>query len=157
MGRYIQNFYKPKNPHKYKGRVDQIVYRSSWEYEVMKWLDRHPHVLQWASEEPWFCIPYRHPLRPSSSNLARYYPDFWVRKVNKQGVVETWVVEVKPKKETEAPPSLTGKRAQSKKNLYAQATYVTNKAKWDSADKYCKARGWKFIIFTENQINNLRG
>jgi hypothetical protein len=123
----------------------------------MKWLDEHPQVLSWASEESWFCIPYRHPLKPGDANISRYYPDFWVQRIGKDGKIETLVLEVKPKKETKAPASISGKRAQNKKNLYAQATYAINAAKWEAAAKYCKAKGWKFIILTEDHINNIRG
>ena len=49
--KYKQGFYYPKNPNKYVGDVDNIVYRSSWELRVFKWMDDNPSVLEWASEE----------------------------------------------------------------------------------------------------------
>lgn len=156
MPRYHKNFFKPKNPQKYKGRLDQIVYRSSWEHQVMRWLDSHPDVIQWASEEPWFCIPYVHPLKPANSNIARYFPDFYVKMKTKEGQIKEMLIEVKPKKETLPPSIVGGRRAQSKKSLYAATTYAINSAKWQTAAKYCKARGWDFKILTEEDINHLR-
>lgn len=120
---------------------------------MMMWLDNNPDIIQWASEEPWFCIPYRHPLKPTM-NSSRYFPDFYVKKRNADGSIEEALIEVKPAKET-APPVVANKRKPSKRTLYAQATYAVNAAKWEAADKYCKARGWSFIILTENDIHDL--
>jgi len=48
--------FKPKNPSKYNGDANNIIYRSLWELRVMKYLDDHPKVIWWASEE--LIIPY---------------------------------------------------------------------------------------------------
>ena len=45
MRKYQQGIYKLKNPKKYKGNPDNIVYRSSWELKLLKWLDDHPQVI----------------------------------------------------------------------------------------------------------------
>lgn len=37
-----------------------------------------------------------------------------------------------------------------------QTSWEINKAKWDAAGLYCKARGWKFEIYTETGINKLK-
>ena len=52
--------FQPKNPKKYNGDANNIIYRSTWEVRVMKWLDEHPNVVWWASEE--LPIPYKSPL-----------------------------------------------------------------------------------------------
>jgi hypothetical protein len=31
-------------------------------------------------------------------------------------------------------------------------TWGVNKSKWAAAEDYCKDRGWKFMIMTEDQI-----
>ena len=69
-GRYI-----PKNPNKYKGDPTNIIYRSSWELKLMRYLDEHSDVVQWASEE--FFIPYKSPI---DGRYHRYFPDFWMKR-----------------------------------------------------------------------------
>ena len=49
-----------RNPKKYKGDPNNIIYRSLWELKLMKYLDSHTQIKNWASEE--FCIPYRSPI-----------------------------------------------------------------------------------------------
>ena len=45
-----------REPNKYMGDSDNIIYRSMWERRCMKYFDINPSVLQWASEE--VVIPY---------------------------------------------------------------------------------------------------
>ena len=61
----------PKNKEKYKGNIDTIIVRSSWEKEVMIWLDTHSKVKSWVSEE--LVIPY---ISPVDNRRHRYFPDF---------------------------------------------------------------------------------
>ena len=48
--------FRPKNPRKYAGDPNNIIYRSTWEARVMNWLDKNPNIITWASEE--IAIPY---------------------------------------------------------------------------------------------------
>ena len=50
------------------------IFRSSWEYEYMVWLDSNPDVVRWESES--VRIAYRRNLL--SSNLSFYIPDFLI-------------------------------------------------------------------------------
>ena len=68
---YIQGRYQLKNPSKYRGDPSNVIYRSSWELRVQKYLDDHPSVIWWSSEE--IIIPYRDPV---TGKVRRYYPDF---------------------------------------------------------------------------------
>jgi len=45
FGKTYKGLFKPKNPKKYNGDSTNIIYRSSWELRVMKWLDEHPKVV----------------------------------------------------------------------------------------------------------------
>ena len=54
--------------------------------------DENPNVTKWASEE--LAIPY---MSPVDRKKHKYYPDFIVEMKNKEGVVETLMIEVKPK------------------------------------------------------------
>lgn len=147
MGRrYMQGKFKPKNPQKYRGDPTNIVYRSSWELKLMMWLDKHPDVLQYSSEE--IAVPYRSPI---DLKWHRYFPDFLIKMKNASGKVETIMVEVKPEKQTISPKP---KKARIHTRTYLNEVYNwgVNSAKWDAAREYCKDRGWKFEIMTETHL-----
>lgn len=139
--------YKPKNAKKYVGDPKNIIYRSSWECRYMSYLDRHPNVLQWASEEPFMIIPYR---SPHDRKIHRYFPDFWVRQVNLDGQEEELLVEVKPAAQVAKPVKKKNKRR--KTFIRETTTWMTNTAKWDAARQVCKKKGWDFRIFTEYEL-----
>lgn len=110
----------------------------------MSYLDAHPDVVQWASEE--LVIPYRSPL---DNQIHRYFPDFWVKKRTKDGLTETVVIEVKPLKQTKEPTPST---KMTKQYLREVATWAVNQAKWTAAKAYCEDRNWKFITMTERDL-----
>ena len=93
-----KGLYKPKFPEKYKGNPCNIVFRSSWEYKLMKYFDLSGNIVQWQSEELW--IPYRSPI---DRKVHRYFPDFLICVVDKNGNKTTKIIEVKPKKQTIPP------------------------------------------------------
>lgn len=145
-----QGKFKPKNPSKYKGDSTNIIYRSSWELKLMMYLDSHPNVLKWGSEE--IIIPYESPI---DGRMHRYFPDFFVEQINKDGKKEKILIEVKPKAQTIAPnPSakLTPKGMLNRRYINEVMTYGVNQAKWNSARNYCLDRGWTFTIMTEDDI-----
>ena len=144
MSKSYKGFFRPKNPSKYKGDPSGIVFRSSWELKFMNYLDAHPDVLEWSSEE--FAIPYRSPV---DGRVHRYFPDFWVKQKNVHGDVETVVVEIKPKKQTQ-PPVVQTRR--TKRYINEVMTWGVNSAKWQAAEEYCNERKWKFRIFTEQHL-----
>jgi hypothetical protein len=136
--------FRPINPKKYKGDPSNVIYRSRWELVLMKKLDEHPDVLEWSSEE--IIIPYRSPI---DGKLHRYFPDFYVKRKNREGVIESIIIEVKPYAQTLEP------KVQSnitKRYIQEVHTYGINKSKWTQAQEYCKDRGWKFMIFTEHEL-----
>jgi hypothetical protein len=110
----------------------------------MGYLDTHPDVIEWASEE--FAIPY---LSPIDNKVHRYFPDFWVKKRNRDGTVETVVVEIKPKAQTQPPKT---KSRVTKRYLEEVKTWGINSSKWKYAQKFCEERHWKFQILTENEL-----
>lgn len=144
MAKKYQGKFKPKNPQKYRGNPTNIVYRSGWELKFMAFLDSHDSVIEWASEE--LAIPYWCGVRRSRH---RYFPDFWVRKRNKDGLIETMLVEIKPEKQTKPP----NRNMKNKPRLvFEEAVYRVNKSKWAAAKEYCENRGWKFMILTEKEL-----
>ena len=72
-GSYKQGYYKIYNSFKYKGDPTKCIYRSSWEFKCMKWLDDNPEVEWWASEP--FCISYFYPAPYGDNKQHSYYPD----------------------------------------------------------------------------------
>ena len=137
-----KGWFTPRNPQKYKGDATNIVYRSSWELRVMKYLDEQPKVIWWASEE--LFIPYKSPV---DQKVHRYFPDF-IAKIRQPNGEVTVVMEVKPFKQTQLP---TQKR-RTQKFLQEVATYAVNQEKWRAADLFCKEHGWKFMLITENEL-----
>jgi len=139
-----KGYFKPKHPKKYKGNPTNIIYRSLYELKLMAYLDKNTNVLEWASEE--FFVPY---LSPIDGKVHRYFPDFWIKKINKEGLIETIVIEVKPKTQT-IPP--VPQKNITKRYLYEVQTWGVNQAKWEAANKYCSNKNWKFLIATEKEL-----
>lgn len=137
--------FKPKYPEKYKGDAENIIYRSLWEKNVMAYFDLHPNVIWWGSEE--LHIPY---FSPVDKKYHRYFPDFIVKMRKKNGLVMTYIIEVKPYKETRPPKNRQGKSTQTL--IREAATYAVNQAKWKAADIFCQEHGWQFKILTEKEL-----
>ena len=139
-----KGFFTPRNPHKYVGDPNNIIYRSSWECRVMDWLDRNPDILSWASEE--LIIPY---ISPVDNRKHRYFPDFIVKMRTKEGILKTMILEVKPKKQTMQPEP---RKRVTKQYIQEVATWGVNQAKWKAATEYCLDRGWEFKVITEDHL-----
>ena len=133
--------YKPTNPHKYAGDVENVVYRSMWERHVMKWCDINPEVEQWMSEE--LVIPY---ICETDKKLHRYFTDFVIK--YKSGRIV--IVEVKPHKETLRPERKQGKTRQTLLN--EGLTFIKNQSKWKAAKEYADSRGHHFEVWTEKEL-----
>lgn len=143
-----QGMFRARNPKKYKGDPTNIIYRSRWELKLMMHLDEHPDVLEWSSEE--IIIPYRSPI---DRKLHRYFPDFFVKKRDKNGVVESLLIEVKPHAQTQQPTLMeTRNRKPTRRYVKEVMTWGINSAKWKAAEEYCKDRKWKFVIMTEKEL-----
>lgn len=137
--------FRARNPNKYKGDPTNIVYRSRWELMVMQKLDAHPDVLEWSSEE--IIVRYRSPI---DGRVHRYFPDFWVKKKDREGKIQHDMIEVKPFKQTQPPSVMEGRP--TKRYLNEVMTWGVNSAKWKAAREYCADRGWNFVIITEKEL-----
>lgn len=133
----------PKNPSKYKGDVNNIIWRSTWEQRVMQWLDLSENVIWWSSEE--LAIRYYNPI---DNKIHRYFPDFIVRVRKKDKQEKTYVIEVKPEHQTKEPV----KKRKTQKFINESITYVINQSKWKAATEFCKDHGWEFKILTEKDL-----
>ena len=144
MAESIKSKYKPNYPNKYKGNPNNIICRSSWERRFCSWCDLNENIIEWGSEE--FFIPY---VSPVDNRIHRYFPDFIIKLKESTGQIKTYVIEVKPKRQTQPPKP---KSRVTKGFLYEAKTYAVNQAKWKAADDWCKDRMLEFKIITEDEL-----
>ena len=114
--------YVVKHKSKYKGDVDNVVYRSMWERHCFYWCDHNPNIKSWSSEET--VIPYFYDV---DKRYHRYFMDLKI--TYKDG--RTILVEIKPEKEIQPPK----KPDRSKRYIRESLTYVKNMNKWEAANE----------------------
>ena len=136
-GKYHSGAYTILNPDKYNGNKVPH-FRSGWEHAFMRFCDNHPSVINWSSEA--IRIPYRNPL---TGKQTMYVPDFLVVYQNKTGSNIAELIEIKPKSQT----MLT-----EKTSMRDKAAIAINHAKWQAAAAWCKQKGIRFRIVTEDDI-----
>jgi len=140
---YYSGKYRIIHREKYDGDASGVVYRSLWERQVFKWCDENAAVVSWSSEET--VVPYR---CRSDGKSHRYFVDLKI--TFKTG--ETYLIEIKPKKQTQEPPV---KSRKTKAYITEVLTYAKNISKWEAAREYCADRGWIFEVWTEDTIKAL--
>ena len=143
---FYKGKFQPKNPQKYIGDIDNIIYRSSWERTVMVRFDEDDQIIKWGSEE--LKIPYRSPIDNRPHN---YYPDFLIKARQPDGTYVIRLIEVKPAAQCKEPKQ---RKKTTRKFMNEVMTYEINQAKWRAATAYALDRGWKFVVLTENEIFN---
>lgn len=136
--------FKPVNYRKYKGDPTKIMWRSLWERKFMTYCDANPSIIEWGSEE--IIIPY---ISPVDGKVHRYFPDFYIKYVNKQGQTLREIIEVKPKRQL-SPPKQPSRK--TKRYLTELTTYHVNQAKFKAAKNFCEDRKFKFRILTEDEL-----
>ena len=144
MGESIKSKYTPIYPSKYQGNAKHIICRSSWERKFCQWCDMNNSIISWASEE--FSIPY---VSPKDNRVHKYYPDYLIKVKEKNDMIKTYVVEVKPYKQTRPPK--TPKR-KTKSYLTECVTYAVNQAKWKAAKEFCEDHRIEFKVVTEKEL-----
>lgn len=108
------------------------------------WCDVNPSVFKWKSEET--VIPY---ICGTDNKIHRYYVDFHIQIKDKNNNIKTYLVEIKPSKQT-VPPEFPGRK--TKRYLEESLAFIKNQSKWNAAKQYAKDRGWEFIIITEREL-----
>ena len=137
MKKFASGKFSMKNPDKYVGGRTPL-YRSSWEFAFMKFCDESPSISKWASES--IKIPYRHPF---TGQYTIYVPDFFIAYVDKNGKPHAEVIEIKPENQT---------LVEKAKGRMNQGQLIVNKAKWQSAQAWCKNKGLRFRIVNEKDL-----
>ena len=156
---WLQNTFIPKNPNKCmnlnmkSGKMP--YYRSSWELKMFNWCDENVNVIRWGSEI--LEIPYIYDIDKIKGihKTRRYYPDIYCDIKNKQGIINTYVIEIKPNKQKNKPIAPKNKTKKAVQNYnYAMCEYVKNQNKWKYARSFCEGKMWKFRLLTEKNIFN---
>jgi hypothetical protein len=136
--------FQPSYPKKYKGDPTNIIYRSLWERKFMMYCDLNENIIEWGSEE--IALPYRSPL---DNRVHRYFPDFYIKVKENNGVIKRYLIEIKPKKQTIEPKV---QKRKTKSYIYEVTEYAKNMAKWKAAEEFCKDRMWEFKVLTEDEL-----
>ena len=142
-GKFKQGVFKPRDRDKYRGKTWPI-YRSGWELKFFRWCDLNENVTAWDSE--CVIVPYNNPL---TGRINRYFVDGLIT-INETNGPKTYLIEIKPSKQTVPPVSKKSKKKTTM--IYEQKTYIQNRAKWAAAEKWAKKKGIEFKILTEKEL-----
>lgn len=107
----------------------------------MIYCDTSSSVMAWSSEE--VVVPY---ICDTDKSYHRYFVDFLIKTQN-EGVL---LVEVKPAASCKIPQG-----PKTKKLLGEALTYIKNQSKWRAAETYATDRNWKFVIWTEKELQGM--
>lgn len=139
--------YKPINPTKYVGNVNEIIMRSSWESKMAFWLDTTPSILKWGSEIK--AIPYYSRV---DGRVRRYFPDFWLIAKQPDGSEKKYIVEIKPNAQTKPPRKTQNQEAYRE----AMETWIKNQDKWEAAKAFANKNGFTFMVMDEHSLGIAR-
>ena len=136
-----QGYYSCKNPKKYVGDINAVIYRSGLELIAFRFLDLNQNVHRWGAEI--ITVPY---FDKASMKQRTYYLDLYVEFVNKNNKLSKSIIEIKPYNQTK-PPAKRGKNF-DKRN----SDYITNMSKWQAATQFAQKNGMEFHILTEKHL-----
>jgi hypothetical protein len=147
---HVTGNFLPKNPVKYIGDIAKIIYRSSWERRFCVFCDSSQKIIKWSSEP--FAIQY---VSPIDNKVHEYFVDFYIKIEQQNGVIEEYLVEIKPKARLSKP-------VPPKKNTHKMLlqyneevkTYIVNTSKFAAAKSFAAKRGCKFLVVTEDFLFN---
>ncbi len=133
--------YRPVNPRKYNGNIDDIVFRSLWERKFMVHLDLSSSIIKWSSES--IVVPYTSPV---DGKRHRYFTDFWLRVKEIDGTIKEKLIEIKPFAQCYAPKV---RKRKTTKYIREVRTYGVNQAKWAAAQDFADLNKMEFMVLTE--------
>ena len=111
----------------------------------MKYLDKHPSVIEWASEN--VIIPYYNQIEKKT---RRYFVDFYVKIKNPEGLIKKYIIEVKPASQCRPPKQRKRTSTKYKNDL---KRFIMNQSKWKAARKWAEKRDMQFVILTEKELD----
>ena len=148
-GNTNQGYFIPKNPSKYVGDVNNIVFRSGWEFKFLTLCDINDSIVKYSSES--VHIPY---ISPIDNKVHQYFIDMFIEIRCSDGKLAKWLLEIKPDKYIKMP--LPPKK-RTKKSLaayeYHKKTTLINIEKFKSAKYWAKELGANFGIIQMNRYN----
>ena len=113
----------------------------------MVYCDKNDKILEWGSEE--IALPYRSPV---DNRVHRYFPDFYIKVQENTGHIKTYLIEVKPLKQTQKPKK---PKRQTKSYLREVYEYAKNQAKWKAATEFCDDRLWDHLYTFWDRKDNI--
>lgn len=131
-------FFTPKNINKLIPKKYPLKYKSSWELYFMNFLDSNPNIINWGYET--IKIPYYNPFKKKTSY---YYPDFFVKYMDKNGNLHHELIEIKPSTEF---------IKESARTRSQKLSCILNEHKWNEAKKWCEKRNIFFRVISEKDI-----
>lgn len=143
--RFKQGKYTLKNSAKYLGDPTNLIYRSGLERRFYRFFDENPNILQWGCEE--MSINYYN-VMDKEKKVHRYFPDAIIRIKTRSGGIETFIVEIKPSSQCSEPK----KKRSTKKWMREMETWLTNKSKWEAAQRFASKNKMKFIVLNETHL-----
>ena len=146
-----EGYYKCKNPSKYIGDLTKIIYRSSYELKMFIEFDNDNDVIRWSSEPPQLKISYIYSV---DRKRHTYYPDVYVEKKNKNGIITKYVIEIKPKIfliKPKKPKILNKKNSDIYNRKLRNWIKIMNKK--IAAEKFCERHNMTYMFLTETYIN----
>lgn len=168
---YVKGYFIPKHPEKClnihpenskyivgrNAKVSNCTYRSSWELKFMKFCDKFDSILEWGSEI--LEVPY---INEVDGKQHTYVTDFFFVCRDKLGVINKYILEVKPKCQIAVLnennqiiyPDPPKKKSQKAIRNWQERCNVLriNNSKWTYARKWCKENGYIFKVLSEEEI-----
>lgn len=149
-GPFKQGYYDLIYPDKYITDKKKIIYRSSWEKKLCRWMDLTPEVIEWASEP--LSIKYFYTV---DNKIHTYYPDFYFAYKKPDGRIIKYIVECKPSDQLIKPEEPKRRTPNTIKNYnYLMEAYLKNTCKRKYAKQWCEQNGYIFVYVTEKSNLN---
>lgn len=109
----------------------------------MLWCDNNRSVLKWGSEI--------HPIEYYSKahgKVKRYFIDFFIQILSKDGSTQNLAIEIKPHYQTIPPKKSRNERTY----LNECMTWQVNNDKWEAAKEWASKNNFQFVILTEYEL-----
>jgi len=106
-------------------------------------------VQEWGSET--VIVPY---ISPLDKKVHRYFVDFYIKVMDKNGGLQKYLIEIKPERFTK-PPTIPARKTKAFIDEVFQ--YGVNEAKWKAAFEFCQDRNMKFMVLTEKDLGLING
>lgn len=147
-GPYRQGYYKLKNPQKYVGDPNNLIYRSQLEKNFYKLFDENPNFIMFSCEE--YSIPYVDTTK-FPHEIHHYYPDATIKVKTKTNEIITYIIEIKPKSQCKPPR----KKKNRQKYIKELQTYQININKWTACSEFAEKNGMVFKVLTEEHLEKI--